>query len=376
MKAVVFQGGDVAVRSCPKPKPGIREVLVRPLYTGVAVADARLSGSTGYTDAARTPAGTILGHEFGGVVEALGEDAAGLQTGQRCAIDPRKYCGDCLYCRAGFATHCTRGARWIGITGENGGLAELCVVPDYACFPVAPQVTDLETALVEPLCRGTRAVRLSGMAIGDNIGVLGADDTNLGALRWARLGGAQRIIVVDPTHARRRTALDTGADDAIDPAAGDVTSAVRKSMHWGADLVFVSIESNVPASEHYLRQACEIARPQGVIVIARVEGNGAWQNVPSYLPLMKEISFRHFGNCFGEEPWRGGRQRGDWQLTLDAFARRDLTQRCLPVSVIDFDDVDTGRVREIFRSVLVERTKAVFRIAGVAARNDLVEARR
>ena len=59
-----------------------------------------------------------------------------------------------------------------------------------------------------------------------------------------------------------------------------------------------------------------MARPQGVIVIARVEGNGAWQNVPSYLPLMKEISFRHFGNCFGEEPWRGGRRRG-----LAAYAR-------------------------------------------------------
>src|SRR5262249_8787097 len=151
----------------------------------------------------------------GGVVEAVGEGAAGVQTGQRCAIDPRKYCGDCRYCRAGFGTHCVRGARWIGVTGDDGGLAGLCVVPDYACFPAAPQVTDLETALVEPLCRGTRAVRLSGMAIGDNIAVLGAADANLGALRWARLGGAQRIVLVDPGPARRRTGLDNGADDAI-----------------------------------------------------------------------------------------------------------------------------------------------------------------
>jgi threonine dehydrogenase-like Zn-dependent dehydrogenase len=121
-----------------------------------------------------------------------------------------------------------------------------------------------------------------------------------------------------------------------------VARALREAMPHGADVVFVAMEDYVEASSGYLHLAFKVCRPQGTVVVLRAYGRAPYATIAPEVPLMKEITIRHFGAFFGEEPVRGGRARGDWSAALHALDRgkpassrapRSSTSRICPVRI-------------------------------------------
>ena len=83
------------------------------------------------------PAGTVMGHELGGEVVAVGAGAGdGWKEGMRAAVLPVHACGECDRCRAGNVAHCEH-AQLVGLGGAPGGFAELARVSADARVPVA-----------------------------------------------------------------------------------------------------------------------------------------------------------------------------------------------------------------------------------------------
>ena len=84
MKSAVFYGKhDLRVEESAKPAVGRRDVLINVKACGVCGTDVHIyEGDKGAADV--TPP-TILGHEFAGVVEAVGSDVAGFKPGDRGA---------------------------------------------------------------------------------------------------------------------------------------------------------------------------------------------------------------------------------------------------------------------------------------------------
>jgi (R,R)-butanediol dehydrogenase/meso-butanediol dehydrogenase/diacetyl reductase len=364
MRALVNRGpGNFVVEERPDPRAGPGDLLVRPLYTGVCVSDKHVYEGRRFGPA--WAEGLVLGHEFDATVMAVGSDVEGWKGGERVSVDPRLYCRECPNCRGGLPTLCERGAQWLGVAdGRDGGFADLCVAPAYGCHRLDDDIDDARGALAEPLAAATRCLRRSGLAVDDNVVLLGADDYGLLLLQRLRHAGAGEVAVIDPSAVRRAAAAELGASVVLDPGAGSVTRAVRELMPRGADVAFVVMEDYVPASAQYLNLAFRACRVQGTVAILRTYGSAPYAAIDPQIPYLKEITIRHAGAFFGEEPVRGGRPRGDWQTALGALATGDVTT--LPTTrVVDFDNIDgPASVAELFTAMPDEVTKTLVRIGG------------
>lgn len=148
MKAAVFyQAADLRILDIPKPTPKTGEVLLKVKACGICGTDVHIyHGDEG---AAATPAGTVLGHEFAGIVEAVGEGVTSVKVGDRVCVDPNKLCNECPYCKAGIGHFCEH---MIGIgTTIHGGFAEYCAVPQSQVYKIADTTTYEMAAMTEPV---------------------------------------------------------------------------------------------------------------------------------------------------------------------------------------------------------------------------------
>jgi threonine dehydrogenase-like Zn-dependent dehydrogenase len=361
VRALVHHGpGRLLVEDRPEPRAGPGELVLRPSYVGLCVTDRHVyDGTSGRP----WPDGLTIGHEFSASVHEVGPEVEGWQVGDRVVVDPRFYCHDCPSCRGGLMTLCRRGARWIGVAdGRDGAFADLVVAPAYGCYRIPLGVDDRLAALGEPLASVTRAARLSGLAVDDHVAIVGAEDYGLLMLQRVLDAGAARAVVVDGSTARTQAASELGASATVAVADSTAARLVRETMPEGADLVFVALEDYVEASAEYLRLAFKACRTQGTVVVLRAYGQAPYARIDPEIPLMKEITIRHFGAFFGEEPIRGGRPRGDWSAALGALERGAVRE--LPGTVIvDFEDLSGPRqVHELMHLLPDEATKVLVRV--------------
>lgn len=285
--ALVREGGAFDLASVTDPVPQAGELLVRVTACGLCGSDLKAQGSL--------PAGTIMGHEFGGQVVEVGAGVRGWRQGVQVAVLPVASCGTSAWCRSGEVAHCTS-AGLIGLGGGAGGFAELTVVPAASSFEVPTPVDPLHAALVEPFAVGLHCVQAGQIAQGDSVLVIGAGTVGLTTIAWARRRGAQRITSVDPVAERRRRAEAFGATD---------THATPGEASRDEYDVVVECVGKVGL----LDAAVAAARPKGRIVVAGVgtEQDPFW----SMLALLKEVSIR-FAVYYTPAEFRA---------VIDAFAR-------------------------------------------------------
>lgn len=228
-----------------------------------------------------------MGHEFSGTVKELGEGVQGLSVGQKVAIQPTIWCGECGACRGGAENVCANGG-FIGLSGGGGGLSESVVVPAVACVSV-PQDIDLDiAALVEPLAVAWHAVDASPLAQtpGAQCLILGGGPIGLGVIQVLLARGVKKVIVSEIAPWRQHLARHFGAHHVLDPVAFDIVAVTRELCGGlqGPDIVFDC--AGVPAS---IKMACETVKPRGTIVNVAV-----WKGEVPFNPnllVMKEAKY-------------------------------------------------------------------------------------
>jgi (R,R)-butanediol dehydrogenase / meso-butanediol dehydrogenase / diacetyl reductase len=170
MRAAVSAGGGFELATLPDPVPGSGELLVRVAACGLCGSDLKARGVF--------PDGTVMGHEFGGEVVAVGPDTEGWRDGARAAVLPVAFCGRCDWCLAGDVIHCAN-AVLMGLGGRPGGFAELATVPAASAFAVPARIQPSHAALVEPYAVGLHCVSAAAIRPGDAVLVIGAGTVGL-----------------------------------------------------------------------------------------------------------------------------------------------------------------------------------------------------
>jgi 2-desacetyl-2-hydroxyethyl bacteriochlorophyllide A dehydrogenase len=264
MKAVVLAGaGDVRVEDVPNPK------LVEPTDAIVAVRAAAICGADLFPLHGMTPGfenGTVMGHEFAGVVVDKGDAVSGVEIGQRVVNTSMVADGTCPACRAGRVTQCS-GRALFGYSGVyprlDGGQAELVRVPhaDRVLAPLPDEVSDeaavflsdnLPTAYDAVVTRG-------GVSQGDLVCVVGLGAVGLMAVMCAVDTGA-RVLAVDGVEARREAAERYGAEVVSPDEAAEAVAA--RSDGLGADVVVEA--AGTPGA---LDAALRLARGRGTVSV-------------------------------------------------------------------------------------------------------------
>jgi (R,R)-butanediol dehydrogenase / meso-butanediol dehydrogenase / diacetyl reductase len=204
------------VRDIPEPQPAPGEVLVEVAYCGVCGSDLHEYASEAPSMRAAGVFQSVMGHEFTGVISALGAGVNSLSPGDPVVVHPGGPCRDCYYCRSGAANLC---AEQVG-TGyrKQGAYAQQVVVSAAQALPL-PDISSMEVAaLTEPLGVAIHALNRGGLQAGETLFIAGGGPIGLLTLLAARYKEAGKIIVSEPAVSRREIALRLGADHALDPA--------------------------------------------------------------------------------------------------------------------------------------------------------------
>jgi (R,R)-butanediol dehydrogenase/meso-butanediol dehydrogenase/diacetyl reductase len=155
----------------------------------------------------------ILGHEFAGTVVELGDGVTGFDVGDRIAVWPVHYCGECAACRAGRVNACQR-IGFHGLTSHGGGMAEFTTVATQKLHRLPDSVDLRMGALVEPMAVAWHAVSQRGVEPGQTALIAGAGLIGIGVWFALRARGVENILVSEPSADRRTVIEDIGASAA------------------------------------------------------------------------------------------------------------------------------------------------------------------
>nr|WP_205864241.1 Zn-dependent alcohol dehydrogenase [Planosporangium mesophilum] len=204
------------------PATGAGEVRVRIRAAGVCHSDLSMTNGT-----VVPPYPLVLGHEAAGVVTEVGDGVEWVAVGQHVVLNWSPACRQCWYCRRGESWLCeSAGAAAVprGTTADGtplhatlglGALAQEVVVPEHAVIAVPDEVPFEQAALLGcAVMTGAGAVaNTAGVAAGDSVLVIGLGGVGLSAVMAARRAGADPVIAVDVSPAKRELALAAGATD-------------------------------------------------------------------------------------------------------------------------------------------------------------------
>lgn len=193
MRALVITGErEAAVHEVPAPVAEPGEVVVDTHRAGICGTDIELfTGELAYFASGHTSFPVRIGHEWMGVVSAVGEGVDEAWLGARVTGDTMLGCGRCRRCRNGLHYVCDHRTE-LGIRGGRpGALAEQVAVPETALHRLPESVDDVMGALVEPGGNAYRAVEAAALKPGDRCLVLGAGTIGLLVGLFAKAAGAQ-----------------------------------------------------------------------------------------------------------------------------------------------------------------------------------------
>ncbi len=258
MKAAVLHAvGDMRYEQIARPEAGPGQVMVRVAFCGVCGSDIPrvfVKGTYHFP--------TVIGHEFSGTVAACGPGVDDVGPGDRVAVFPLLWCGQCPPCEQGNYVQCLD-YDYLG-SRSNGALAEFVVAPRQNLVRLPAGVSLAEAAMTEPAAVALHALRRAGGSrLGESVAIFGAGPIGLMVAQWARAMGAAPIFLFDIVPQKLSLAKQMGFSLVFDNREADPVEAIRSVS--GREGVHLSVEAaGVPQT---LRQALDCARRGGQVVI-------------------------------------------------------------------------------------------------------------
>jgi L-iditol 2-dehydrogenase len=268
MKAVVLMGPDhLEVKEVDVPKPGPEDVLIRVescalCGTDSALVHSPLPGQPPYGE-------HIIGHEYAGVVAALGETVDEFEVGDRVTVEAHNGCGRCRNCRLGNYTACLnygnrkKNHRANGFT-TPGGNAQYVSNHINTVYKIGDNVSMDEASLATNLgCVLYGFQTVGGFIAGETVVISGPGPLGLSAVQAAKAMGAGKIILLGTRTARLKIAEGLGADLIVNIRENDPCEVIMNETNGiGCDY---AVESS--GSQSGLEVAIRITKRMGKVLL-------------------------------------------------------------------------------------------------------------
>jgi L-iditol 2-dehydrogenase len=270
VRAVVIEApGSIELRAdVPAPEPGEGEVLVRSRMAGVCRTDLEILHGLIAEHFVRYPC--IPGHEWAGVVEAVGAGVDDFEPGDRVICEGMIPCGRCPACRKGLTNLCANYDS-LGFT-RGGGLGELVLVPRHVVHRLPETVSFASGVLVEPASCVLRGLKRARCGMGESVAVIGIGTMGSLALLLAAAHRPRSLSAIGVRPEELELARTVGAGAALDAQADDVESLLPEPP---------SLVIETAGAPDAVDLAMRLVAPGGRVLLLGVAGEGASLTLPS-----------------------------------------------------------------------------------------------
>lgn len=257
MKSVVIQQPNaLVIEDRPLPEPAAGEVRVNVKLAGICGSDSHIY--RGHNPFARYP--RVIGHEFFGEIDAVGEGVDPARVGERVSVDPVISCGHCYPCSVGKPNVCTS----LVVLGvhRDGGFSEYAVVPAKNAWVVPDAIPDKHAVMIEPFTIAAN-VTLHAQPTGQDIALIyGAGPMGLVTVQALKgVYKVKQVIVVDRINERLAMAQRSGADWVFNNAELSLQAALEEKGIKPTLIIDAACHPTI------LQEAITIASPAARIVL-------------------------------------------------------------------------------------------------------------
>lgn len=226
---------DLRLREIEPPQPGPGEVVVDVLGATTCGTDLK----TLRRGHPKFPMPTPFGHEFSGVISALGEGVTDWEVGQEVMSAPTAPCGSCSVCRRGLSNLCPTCMDGMVL----GAFSEKVKLPPHIVktnlYPKPNTLDFFEAALMEPLACAVYGQQQLPSLEGKSVVIVGAGPIGLLHQMLAITQRPSQLFMIGRRHPRLELSREIGADEVVDAAVETdlVDSVMSRTGGLGADIV-------------------------------------------------------------------------------------------------------------------------------------------
>lgn len=254
MKAIVKKKAEQGLwmDEVPVPPVGINDVLIKIKKTAICGTDVHIYNWDAW--AKKTiPVPMVIGHEFVGTVEKVGNNVADFAPGDIVSGEGHIVCGRCRNCLAGRRHLCMK-TSGVGVN-RTGAFAEyLCIPMTNVWFADSKIPLDI-LSVFDPLGNAVHTA-LSFDVLGEDVLITGAGPIGIMAVAIAKHAGARYVVITDVNPYRLNLARKMGATLALDVRTESLKAAQDKlGMKEGFD-VGLEMSGNPSAFRDMIANMC------------------------------------------------------------------------------------------------------------------------
>jgi len=217
----------------PKPAVGPNGVLIKIKKTAICGTDLHIYKWDAWSQKT-IPVPMIVGHEYVGVVEAVGSEVKTVKIGQRVSGEGHIVCGVCRSCRAGRRHLCPN---TIGVgVNRQGAFADYLCIPESNVYPIPDDVSDDIASILDPLGNAVHTALEFDM-VGEDVLITGAGPIGIMAAAIAVHVGARHVVITDVHPYRLELAKKINHVLSVHAGENNLKQMFKKlDMHEGFDV--------------------------------------------------------------------------------------------------------------------------------------------
>jgi len=273
-KITLVKPYELREETSPVPEPKAGEVRVKVEKIGVCGSD--LTIYRGLHPYVSYP--LVMGHEYSGVVDKLGEGVSGLPVGTRVAAIPHLVCGECSACRNEMFNYCGK-LRCTGAEADGAHTDYICI-PEIMAVPIPDTMSIEDAALIEPACVAYHGARRAGIKDSDLVLVIGAGPIGVFCMQCAKVLGASKVFIADLEPRRLELAKTLGVDGVIDVSAETLEQGVQRLCGGDIDVFYDCVGEKGRVFNDILKIA---KRGSSVVLIGVLQNEYELPNLPDFI---------------------------------------------------------------------------------------------
>lgn len=297
MPALVKRNAEpgFSLDAVPVPDPGRHDVLIRILKTGICGTDVHIYSWDEWASRRVHPP-LVVGHEFMGIVERVGDAVEGFKPGDYVSGEGHIGCGLCYFCRTGQG-HICREVKIIGVD-RDGCFAQFMTLPQGNVWKLKPGIPHEVAAIFDPYGNAMHTVMAQPVA-GRTLAIIGAGAIGLMACKIAEAAGALSVLVVEPQAHKRDLALAYGVQAVFDPSANGWK---KRFLERTPDSVGADVVLEMSGHPQGIHNAFDLVRPGGEVALLGIPSGDVDLNLSEDI-IFKAVTVRGINGRLMFQTW-------------------------------------------------------------------------